>query len=66
MSDSIKNLNATTMRVAGNICAGLVGTPHFQHPDGVTNHQELVAVSVDLARRIVAALTPRDLDAVEG
>lgn len=53
---SEKNYSSTTMRIAGNIAAGLVGTPHFQHPDGVVNHQELVAVAVDLARRIVVTV----------
>jgi hypothetical protein len=58
MSESIKNLNSTMMRVAGNICAGLVGTPYFQGHYGVARHQELVALSVDLARQIVRDILP--------
>lgn len=48
-----RNYDSTVARIAGNIAAGLVTTPHFQHKDGVINHNELVAVAVDLARRIV-------------
>lgn len=55
-----KNYSSTTMRIAGNIAAGLVGTPHFQHPDGVVNHQELVAVAVDLAVQIVATVQAQE------
>jgi hypothetical protein len=54
-----KDYDSTVARIAGNIAAGLVGTPHFQHPDGVRNHSELVAVAVDLARRIVVVCRDR-------
>lgn len=58
-----KDYSSTTMRIAGNIAAGLVGAPHFQHPEGVINHDELVAIAVDLARRIV--ITVQSMDANE-
>ncbi|HXE82038.1 MAG TPA: hypothetical protein VN513_01755 [Gemmatimonadales bacterium] len=56
MSESIKNLQATTLRMAGNIAAGLVNNPEFRNLDshcleGIAN------VSVDLAQRIVQKLT---------
>jgi hypothetical protein len=54
MEKKQRKYDSTLARMAGNIAAGLVGTPHFQHADGVQHHQELAAVSVDLARRIIA------------
>lgn len=53
-----KDYDSTLARIAGNVASGLVGTPHFQHRDGVVNHQELSAVSVDIAKRIIAVCRP--------
>lgn len=50
--------DSTVARIAGNIAAGLIGGQYCQGSGGALNTQEVVSVSVDLARRIVAALTP--------
>lgn len=57
-----RKYDSTLARMAGNIAAGLVSTPYFQFGDGVNgvrHHDELVAVAVDLASRIIAICEAR-------
>ena len=61
MSESIKNLQATTLRMAGNIAAGLAARPEFSG-HGTDAEAVIVDTAVRMAQRIVRQLTA-DLEA---
>jgi len=61
VSESIKNLQATTLRMAGNIAAGLAARPEFSG-HGTDAEAVIVDTAVRMAQRIVRQLTA-DLEA---
>lgn len=71
-----RDYDSTVARIAGNIAAGLVTVGKFRRPDDSINTEDVTTVAVELARRIVVAVSPRsvslqpfqdpqDIDAIE-